>query len=34
VRDTVKKVGKNGEKRRKKGKILRVQKLAIFAILT
>jgi hypothetical protein len=34
VQDTVKKVGKNVEKRGGKGKISRVQKLAIFTILT
>jgi hypothetical protein len=34
VHDTVKKVGKNGEKRGAKGKISRVLELAIFTILT
>jgi hypothetical protein len=34
VQDTVKKVGKNGGKRGKKDNISRVQKLAIFTILT
>jgi hypothetical protein len=34
VHDTVKKVGKNWGKRQEKGKFLRVQKLAIFTILT
>jgi hypothetical protein len=34
VHDTVKKIGKTREKRGKKGKIVRVQNLAIYTILT